>query len=52
MIGSLGDTLALADELADAGVAEITIRTSGPDYDLGELRETLQWRDRYNAQHQ
>ena len=52
VIGSLGDTLALADDLADAGVSEITIRTSGPDHDLGELREALQWRDRYNAQHQ
>ena len=51
VIGSFADLLAMADELADAGVAEITIRTSGPHYDLGELREALQWRDRYNAQH-
>lgn len=49
VIGSLSDTLALADGLADAGVAEITIRVSGPDYDLGELREAIQWRDRRNA---
>jgi probable F420-dependent oxidoreductase len=51
VIGSLEDTLSLADDLADAGVAEITIRVSGPDYDLGELREALQWRDRRNAAH-
>ena len=49
VIGSLNDTMSLADDLAAAGVAEITIRISGPDYDLGELREALQWRDRYNA---
>jgi probable F420-dependent oxidoreductase len=51
VIGSFGDTLAMADAFAAAGVAEITIRTAGPQYDLGELREALQWRDRYNAQH-
>ncbi|MGH2861853.1 MAG: hypothetical protein ACRDLT_10175 [Solirubrobacteraceae bacterium] len=47
------DPLALTGGLADAEVAAITIRTSGSDYDLGELREALrlQWRDRYNAQY-
>lgn len=50
VIGQLEDPLGLADALADAGVAELTIRTSGPGYDLGELREAIQWRDRYNAQ--
>jgi len=49
VLGSFSDTLSLADELADAGVAEITLRVSGPDCDLGELREAIQWRDRYNA---
>jgi probable F420-dependent oxidoreductase len=50
VIGSIEDPLGLAEQLADAGVAELTIRASGPDYDFGELREALQWRDRYNAQ--
>lgn len=52
VIGTFKDTLALADGFADAGVSEITVGISGPDYDLGKLREVLQWRDRYNAQHQ
>ena len=40
-----------ADELADAGVDELTLGVGGgPDgYDLGQLRELLQWRDRRNA---
>ncbi len=49
VIGTFGDTLALADGLAEAGVAEITVGLSGPDYDLGKVRELLQWRDRHNA---
>ena len=49
VLGSFSDTLGLADDLADAGVAELTFRVSGPDCDLGELREAIQWRDRYNA---
>jgi probable F420-dependent oxidoreductase len=52
VIGTFNDTLALADGFAAAGVSEITLGISGPDYDLGKLRELLQWRDRYNAQHQ
>jgi probable F420-dependent oxidoreductase len=40
-----------ADALADAGVHELTVGVGGgPDgYDLGELRELLQWRDHRNA---
>jgi alkanesulfonate monooxygenase SsuD/methylene tetrahydromethanopterin reductase-like flavin-dependent oxidoreductase (luciferase family) len=49
VIGSFQNTLAVADDLADAGVSELTIRIGGPDYDLGELREAIQWRDRRNA---
>jgi hypothetical protein len=30
-------------------VAELTVGVSGPGYDLGELRELIAWRDRYNA---
>ncbi len=50
VIGTFNDTLALADGFAEAGVSEITLGISGPDYDLGKLRELLQWRDRYNAE--
>jgi probable F420-dependent oxidoreductase len=49
VIGSLENVFEIADDLADAGVAEITIGVGGPDYDLGKLREAIQWRDRYNA---
>ncbi len=40
-----------ADALADAGVSEITVGVGGTldGYDLGQLRELLQWRDRRNA---
>ena len=40
-----------ADKLADAGVNEITCGIGGSEsgYDLGQLRELLQWRDRRNA---
>jgi probable F420-dependent oxidoreductase len=49
VIGSSGDTLGMADDLAAAGVAEITFGVGGPDYDLGQVREAIQWRDRHNA---
>jgi probable F420-dependent oxidoreductase len=41
----------VADELADAGVAELTVAIGGDGkgYDLGQLRELLAWRDRRNA---
>jgi alkanesulfonate monooxygenase SsuD/methylene tetrahydromethanopterin reductase-like flavin-dependent oxidoreductase (luciferase family) len=51
VIGSLEDVVEIADGLADAGVAEITVGVGGPDYDLGRLREAIQWRDGYNAEH-
>ncbi len=49
--GSLSDIDKHADGLAAAGVSEVTIGIGGgPDgYDLGPLRELLQWRDRHNA---
>jgi probable F420-dependent oxidoreductase len=42
-----GPILEFADALADAGVDELTVGVGGgPDgYDLGEVRELLQWRD-------
>ena len=50
VIGSFRDTLAMADDFAAAGVAEITFGVSGPNYDLGKVREAIAWRDRYNSQ--
>jgi probable F420-dependent oxidoreductase len=42
-----GSILEYADALADAGVDELTLGVGGGPggYDLGELRELLQWRD-------
>lgn len=50
--GALDGVEKYADGLADAGVSEITIGVSGGPggYDLGKLREMIQWRDRRNAQ--
>jgi len=47
VIGTRGPVLEHADALADAGVDELTVAVSGAPtgYDLGELREVLQWRD-------
>ena len=52
VIGSRDPILNHADALVDAGVTELTVGIGGgPDgsYDLGELREVLQWRDARNA---
>jgi len=51
VIGAGGSIAEYADALADAGVHELTVGIGGgPDgYDLGELTELLQWRDRRNA---
>ncbi|HET9103858.1 MAG TPA: LLM class F420-dependent oxidoreductase [Solirubrobacteraceae bacterium] len=51
VIGSGGAIADHADALADAGVNELTIGVGGSSggYDLGKLRELLQWRDRRNA---
>ena len=51
VIGSTGSIADHADALADAGVNELTIGVNGGSggYDLGKLREMLQWRDRRNA---
>jgi probable F420-dependent oxidoreductase len=40
-----------ADDLAAAGVSEITIGAGGSPngYDLGPLRELIEWRDRHNG---
>jgi alkanesulfonate monooxygenase SsuD/methylene tetrahydromethanopterin reductase-like flavin-dependent oxidoreductase (luciferase family) len=51
VIGSHDGVGNIADELADAGVSELTVQVggSGSGYDLGELRELIAWRDRRNA---
>lgn len=51
VIGAAGSIWASADALADAGVDELTIGVGGGPggYDLGELRELVQWRDRRNS---
>jgi probable F420-dependent oxidoreductase len=45
--GAGSRTLEVADSLADAGVHEVTLGVGGDGsgYDLGELRELVQWRD-------
>jgi probable F420-dependent oxidoreductase len=51
VIGTQGDITKYADALAAAGVAELTVGIGGDGsaYDLGPVREVLQWRDQYNA---
>lgn len=48
----MSNSVAQADAFAEAGLSEITVGISGLDYDLGKLREVLQWCDRYNSEHQ
>jgi hypothetical protein len=47
VIGSREPIAQHADALLDAGVDELTIGVGGGPggYDMGELRELLQWRD-------
>jgi len=42
-------SLTVADELHAQGVTLFTLGISGPDYDLGVVREWLVWRDALNA---
>jgi hypothetical protein len=48
-IGVSPKKIDLADAYRSAGAVEFTIGVSGPDYDLGPLREWLAWRDQVNA---
>jgi alkanesulfonate monooxygenase SsuD/methylene tetrahydromethanopterin reductase-like flavin-dependent oxidoreductase (luciferase family) len=51
VIGTRDSILEHADALAEAGVDELTVGIGGgPDgYDLGELREVIQWRDEHDG---
>lgn len=39
------DTLGQADAYVDHGITHLIMGVGGPDYDLGPLRELVQWRD-------
>jgi probable F420-dependent oxidoreductase len=39
------EDVARADEYVAKGIDLLVVRTGGPDYDLGPLRELLEWRD-------
>ena len=41
--------LATADKLREIGVSLFTVGISGPEYDLGIVREWIAWRDEQNA---
>jgi probable F420-dependent oxidoreductase len=51
VFGAGDRTEEVADSLADAGVNEVTVGIGGDGsrYDLGRLRELIQWRDRRNG---
>ncbi len=51
VIGMHSGIISHADALVDAGVHEIEIGIGGSEkgYDLGQVRELVQWRDRRNA---
>jgi len=49
-VGRQGRPGASAEALLAAGVTLFTTDVDGPDYDLGLLREWLEWRDRHNAE--
>lgn len=41
--------LAVADELLGLGVTLFTVGISGPDYDLGVVKDWIAWRDQHNG---
>jgi probable F420-dependent oxidoreductase len=43
--------LDMAEQHIANGVTHFTTSASGPDYDLGPVKELLQWRDKVNATH-
>ena len=44
-VGARGKPEESAQEFLDAGATLFTVGTGGPDYDLGELRAWIEWRD-------
>lgn len=47
-VGVSGDPADTGDDLLARGATLFTVNTGGPDYDLGELRDWLTWRDDRN----
>ena len=43
------DRLDLADRYYAAGIRQVTLGFSGPDYDLSDVPKWLEWRDAKNA---
>ncbi|EHK89134.1 flavin-dependent oxidoreductase, F420-dependent methylene-tetrahydromethanopterin reductase [Saccharomonospora azurea SZMC 14600] len=48
-VGVSGSPKDSGDQLAELGITMFTVSASGPDYDLGRLREWLAWRDSRNG---
>jgi len=44
-VGVNAQRIDFADQLAAAGAGQITLGFSGPDYDLGIVRDWIAWRD-------
>jgi probable F420-dependent oxidoreductase len=44
------EDVARADEYVAKGITLLVVRAGGPDYDLGHLRELIQWRNARRAQ--
>ncbi len=48
MVG--GDQVKLADDYVEAGITHLLVGSSGPDYDMSELGELVEWRDKRTAE--
>ncbi|GAA4355079.1 LLM class F420-dependent oxidoreductase [Angustibacter luteus] len=48
-VGVSGDPAATGPRLHELGVRLFTVGLGGPDYDLGQLRDWVAWRDEVNA---
>jgi hypothetical protein len=43
------ENMAKADEFVAKGITHLIMGINGPDYDLGPVRELIQWRDSVRA---